>query len=64
MAVAIFGTYFIGVSSKHAVENEQVQQLIHSEKHRFDLIIVEDIMHDSLLMLGHKFKAPMVTICK
>lgn len=64
MIMAIFGAYFIGTSSKHALENQHVQQFIHSEDHHFDLIIVEDIMHDSLLMFGHKFKAPIVSICE
>lgn len=59
-----FGTYYFGISSMHGLESRNVQQLIHSENQHFDLIIVEDLMHDSFLMFGHKFKAPMVTMCK
>lgn len=62
--IAAFGSYIFASSTKHAFENQYMQQFIHSENQQFDLIIIEEIMHDSFLMFGHKFKAPIVSICK
>lgn len=55
---------FANLSSSHALENKQVQEFIHRNDLHFDIIINEEIYHDAFLMFGHKFKAPMVTICK
>lgn len=50
-------------SSDHALGDANVQKLINRNDLHFDLIINEEIFHDSFLMFGHKFKAPIVTIC-
>lgn len=63
MIMALFGPHFIGSSNRHGLESQNVQKFIHSEDQHFDLIVIEDIFHDSFLMLGHKFKAPTVAIC-
>lgn len=59
-AFPIFGY----LSADFAMNNKNVQKLIHSDDIHFDLVINEEIYHDSFLMFGHKFNAPMVTICK
>lgn len=64
LLMVVLGTYFIASSTKHAIENPTVQQFIHSENQHFDLVVIEDILHDTFLMLGHKLKAPVVSICK
>lgn len=51
------------ISSDHALSDANVQKLINRNDLHFDLIINEEIFHDSFLMFGHKFKAPIVTIC-
>lgn len=61
---ALFGPYFFGSSTKHAFENERMQQFMHSKNQHFDLILLEEVMHDGYLMFGHKFKAPVAMICK
>lgn len=50
--------------NEHALQNSKVQKLIHSTDLHFDLIVNEDFFAENLLMFGHKFKAPIVTICK
>lgn len=58
--MSAFGNF----SVRHALRNENVQKLIHSKNLHFDLIINEEIMHDAFLAFGHKFRAPVVTICE
>lgn len=67
------GTVFDGISdlknfpriwNPYAFENPNVQKFIHSTGLHFDLIINEEFFGDSFLMFAHKFKAPIVTICK
>lgn len=58
------GAFSFGYTTKYALENQYVQHFIHSANHHFDLIIIEDLWHDTFLMLGHQFKAPIVSICK
>lgn len=48
----------------HSLSNSNVQKLIHSTGLHFDLIINEEFWADSFLMFAHKFKAPIITICK
>lgn len=50
-------------SSEHGLQNAEVQKLVHSTNLSFDLVINEEIYHDSWLMFGHKFHAPTITIC-
>lgn len=52
------------LSSDHSLNDSKVQEFIHRNDLHFDLVILEEIYHDSWLMFGHKFKAPIVTICK
>lgn len=56
---------FLGkMSSEHALNDSKVQQFIHRNDSYFDVVINEDTYHDSLMMFGHKFKAPIVTLGK
>lgn len=55
---------FIKNSNKHGLESEQVQKFIHSKDLHFDLIFIEETLHDAYLMFGHKFNAPIVSICE
>lgn len=48
----------------YAFENSNVQKLIHSTDQHFDIVINEEFFADSFLMFAHKFKAPIITICK
>lgn len=50
--------------NSHALEDKNVQKLINSTGLHFDVVILEEFFIDSFLMFGHKFKAPVVTICK
>lgn len=50
-------------SSEHGLNSSNVQEIIHSKKLQFDLVINEDMFHESWLMFAHKFHAPIVTIC-
>lgn len=52
------------MSTSYALRDKNVQKLIHSENEHFDLIINEDVSHDVFLAFGHKFQAPVVTICE
>lgn len=67
------GTAFGGINdlaflsrmfNPHAWENANVQKFIKSTGQHFDVIINEEFFGDSFLMFAHKFKAPIVTICK
>lgn len=51
-------------SAEYALENANVQKFIHNDHSHFDIIINEEFFHDSFLMFGHKYKAPIVTICE
>lgn len=50
-------------SSEHGLNTTNVQKFIHSKNVHFDLVINEDMFHESWLMFAHKFNAPIVTIC-
>lgn len=50
-------------SSEHGLNTSNVQKFIHSQNSHFDLVINEDMFHESWLMFAHKFNAPIVTIC-
>lgn len=51
-------------SADHALRHHKVQELIHSTKLHFDLVINEEVYHDVFLAFGHKFNAPVITMCK
>lgn len=55
---------FIKNSNKHGLESKQVHEFIHSKNLHFDLIFIEETLHDAYLMFGHKFNAPIVSICE
>lgn len=50
-------------SSDHGLNTENVQKIIHSQNMHFDLVINEDMFHESWMMFAHKFNTPIVTIC-
>lgn len=50
-------------SSEQGLNNSNVQKIINSKNLHFDLVINEDMFHESWLMFAHKFNAPIVTIC-
>lgn len=50
-------------SSEHGLNSSNVQKFIHSKNLHFDLVINEDMFHESWLMFAAKFNAPIVTIC-
>lgn len=54
---------FSSISADHAFSDANVQKLIHDKNAHFDLIINHEIFHDSFLVLGHRFNAPVVGIC-
>lgn len=56
--------YFPLITAEHVLATENVKKFVASNDHRFDIVIHEEFFHDSFLMFGHKFNAPMVTICK
>lgn len=41
-----------------------VQRFLHRNDLNFDLVLIDEIQLDSFLMFGHKFKAPIIIICK
>lgn len=58
--MSIIPTYW----NQYAFENPNVQKFIKSTGNHFDVIVAEDFFGDSFLMFAHKYKAPIVTICK
>lgn len=55
--------YTIGyTTTEHALKHSKVQQLIHSNDRKFDLIIAEQFYQEPFLMLAHKFKVPVITV--
>lgn len=55
---------FNGVLNEYALQDANVQKLIHSTDKHFDVVINEEFFADSFLMFAHKFKAPIITICE
>lgn len=63
--VKVFGFEMLCTpSSEHGLKSSNVQKIIHSKNLHFDLVINEEIFHESWLMFGYKFNAPIVTISK
>lgn len=54
---------FPKIWNTYTFENPNIQKFIHSTGFSFDVIVMEEFFSDSFLMFGHKFKAPIVTIC-
>lgn len=55
----------IGYSTtEYALKHENVQRFLHATDQHYDLILAEQYYQDAFLMFGHKFKAPIVSICK
>lgn len=54
--------YLGKISSEHALNDSKVQKFIHRNDSYFDIVINEDTYHESWMMFGHKFKAPIVTL--
>ncbi|XP_062551807.1 UDP-glycosyltransferase UGT5-like [Armigeres subalbatus] len=55
--------WWLGLATtRHALESNNVQQFMREEGLRFDLVIAEQFAQESLLMFGHKYRAPIVTI--
>lgn len=52
------------LTSEYGLKHPNVQRIIHSDDLHFDLVINEEFFHESWLMFGYKFKAPVVTICR
>lgn len=59
-----FLTGFTKVMNEYMFENANVQQFIKSTDSHFDVIVAEEFFSESLYMLTHKHKAPLVTICE
>nr|CAD7458383.1 unnamed protein product [Timema tahoe] len=60
--VAKFGEFSLHLSDKY-LALPQIQELIHSNGHSYDLIIYEEAYVDSFLGFAHIFNAPIVKIC-
>lgn len=50
------------LTTKHALDDKGVQQLINDENSYFDLVISEQFAQESFLMFAHKFQCPFITI--
>lgn len=50
------------MSADYALSSANVQAFMQRSDQQFDVIVNEEFFHDSFLMFGHKFKAPLVTI--
>lgn len=52
------------ILNKIVFEDVNVQRFIKQPGLHFDVILVEDFFNDSLFMFAHKFKAPVISICR
>jgi hypothetical protein len=50
--------------SKHGLQTKNVQKFLRDTQNTFDLIILEQHYHESWLMFGEIFEAPIITISK
>lgn len=55
---------FFSFSANYSLASKNVRDLINRNDLHFDVVINEEFFHDSFSMFGHRFKAPVVTICK
>lgn len=61
----LFLYWRIGLSTtQYALENEQVQQFIEQDDTDYDVIVSEQFYQEAFLMFAHKYRAPIVTLCK
>lgn len=51
-------------TAEHALKSFNVQKFIHDDSFSFDLVINEEFFMESFSMFAHKFKAPLLTVCK
>lgn len=51
-------------SANYSLASKNVHDLINRYDLHFDVVINEEFFHDSFSMFGHRFNAPVVTICK
>ncbi|XP_055596000.1 UDP-glycosyltransferase UGT5-like [Uranotaenia lowii] len=49
-------------TTRHALECKNVQKFIHDDRSQYDLVIAEQFVQESFLLLAHKYQAPVVTI--
>nr|CAD7570301.1 unnamed protein product [Timema californicum] len=49
--------------TKAALDSPQLQELIHSKNHHFDIIVIESFMSEAMLGFAHKFNASIIQIC-
>lgn len=54
-----FGNFFCDIY----LQDPAVQELIHSEDTKFDLIIIGAFFNDCFLGFVHKFKVPVIQVC-
>lgn len=54
----------VSSNANHSLANKNVQDFIHRDDLHFDVVINEEFFHDSFSMFGHRFNAPVVTICR
>lgn len=50
------------LNSEHGLKTENVQKFIEAEDDQYDLVISEQMNHDTWLLFAYKFKAPIITI--
>lgn len=51
-------------TADHAFNSTNVQKFLHDDSQNFDLVINEEFYMESFSMFAHRFKAPLLTICK
>ena len=49
-------------STEYALNQTKVKSLIARKDLHFDLVVLEQFFHETLLMFAHKFKCPVVTL--
>jgi len=47
----------------HVLQQESIQNLIHSTDLQFDVVIVEAFAHECFLGFAHKFQTPIIQVC-
>lgn len=52
------------ITAEHSLNSSNVQKFLHDESLSFDLVINEEFYMESFSMFAHRFKAPLITICK
>lgn len=52
------------LTADHCLNSTNVQKFLHDESLSFDLVINEEFYMESFSMFAHRFKVPLITICK